>query len=142
MQRPLYAEGVIVQPNTRNALKTAPKCSLVVSLRTFFWGFDSLSSNAVTRLPCVSEIGNHSNHSDASRFVHPAAKLDQENHVEMEIRINSSVYVEEGTAIAREHRTSSVTAGLGDVVEFLIDGATADSDTQRLRAFDATPKVH
>ena len=69
---------------------------------------------------CVAEIGKHANYGDASRVVHWVAKLEQRNLVEMEIKIDTTVYVDGKEKIAREYSASCVTGTMGDLVEFKI----------------------
>ena len=70
---------------------------------------------------CVAEIGNHADYGDASRVVHLVAALDQRNLVEMEITVETSVYMK-NDVVAREYTASCVTGSLGKLLKFHIDG--------------------
>jgi hypothetical protein len=70
---------------------------------------------------CVAEIGKYADYGGASRVVHAVAALDQRNLVEMEIKVETSVYTKDG-AVAREYTASCVTGSLGKLLKFHIDG--------------------
>ena len=70
---------------------------------------------------CVNEIGRHADYGNASRVVHWIAALEQRNLVEMEITIETSVYLKNGDGIAREYTASCVTGTVGELVRFRID---------------------
>lgn len=70
---------------------------------------------------CVAEIAKHANYDNASRVVHWVAALDQRSLVEMEIRVETSVYLNSGDGVAREYTASCVTGTMGNLVKFHID---------------------
>ena len=70
---------------------------------------------------CVAEIAKHANYGDASRAFHLVERLKQKNLVELEIRIETSVYVADGEPATRKYETSCLVAGLGKLVDFRID---------------------
>lgn len=83
----------------------------------------SVSAQRGTSLPiqaCIAEISKNADYGNASRVVHWVASLDQKNLVELEIRIETSVYLNDDD-VARAYTASCVTGALGDVVEFEID---------------------
>jgi len=84
----------------------------------------TVSAQRGTSLPirtCIAEIGKNVDYGNASRVVHTVTSLDQKNLVELEIRIETSVYLKSDDDIATEYTASCVTAALGDIVEFEID---------------------
>jgi len=70
---------------------------------------------------CVAEIAKHANYDDASRALHLVERLKQKNLVELEIRIETSVYAADGEPVTRKYKTSCLVAGLGKLVDFRID---------------------
>ena len=70
---------------------------------------------------CVSEIGRHANDDNASRVVHRIVGLDQRNLEEMEIRVETSVYLKSEGDLAREYRASCIIGTMRDLVRFRID---------------------
>jgi len=79
---------------------------------------------------CVSEISKHANYDDASRAIHWVDELSQKNLVELEIRIETTVYATDGELVSRKYRTFCVVAGLGNLVDFRIDQVELDSGTR------------
>ena len=71
---------------------------------------------------CVAEIGKHADYVNASRVVHRISELDQRNLIEMEITVETSVYLKDGDGVAREYTASCVTGTMGELVKFHIDG--------------------
>ena len=76
---------------------------------------------------CVSEIGKHADYADASRVIHWVATLDQRNLVEMEIRIETAVYLGSDRSASRSYASSCVTDIMGDIVRFRIDPLAPES---------------
>ena len=70
---------------------------------------------------CVAEIAKHANYDDASRAIHWVDTLKQKNLVELEIRIETTVYAVDGEPATRKYKTSCLVAGLGNLVDFRID---------------------
>ncbi len=70
---------------------------------------------------CVAEIRKHADYSDASRVVHTVSALDQRNLVEMEITVETSIYLKSDDGVARAYTVSCLTGTLGDLVKFRID---------------------
>mgnify|MGYP001547399924 FL=1 len=70
---------------------------------------------------CVSEIAKYANYDDASRALHLVERLKQKNLIELEIRIETSVYAAADEPAARKYKTSCLVAGLGNLVDFRID---------------------
>jgi len=70
---------------------------------------------------CVAEIAKHANYDDASRALHLVERLKQKNLIELEIRIETSVYAAADEPAARKYKTSCLVAGLGNLVDFRID---------------------
>ena len=84
----------------------------------------TVSAQRGTSLPiqtCVAEIGRNVDYGNASRVVHRVTSLDQKNLVELEIRIETSVYLESNDDAASEYTALCVTAALGKVVSFRIE---------------------
>ena len=75
---------------------------------------------------CVAEIAKHANYDDASRALHLVERLKQKNLVELEIRIETSVYAADGEPVTRKYKTSCLVAGLGKLVDFRIDVVDLD----------------
>lgn len=76
---------------------------------------------------CVAEIRKHADYDNAFRVVHTVAALDQKNLIEMEIRIETSVYLNSDDGVARKYTASCVTGIMGDLVEFDIDERVVNS---------------
>ena len=70
---------------------------------------------------CVAEIAKHASYGDASRAIHWVDRLNQKNLVELEIRIETTVYAVDGEPATRKYKTSCLVAGLGNLVDFRID---------------------
>ena len=79
---------------------------------------------------CVAEIAKHANYDDASRAFHLVERLKQKNLVELEIRIETSVYVSDGEPATRKYKTSCLVAGLGILVDFRIDAIELNPDAE------------
>ena len=77
---------------------------------------------------CVSEIAKHADYDNASRAVHWVDKLTQKNLVELEIRIETTVYAESGELAARKYKTTCLIAGKHNLVDFRIDAIELGSD--------------
>jgi len=71
---------------------------------------------------CVAEIGKHADYVKASRVVHRISALNQRNLIEMEITVETSVYLNSGDAAVRQYTASCVTDPMGALVKFHIDG--------------------
>jgi hypothetical protein len=80
---------------------------------------------------CIKEIGRHASYEDASRVVHWVAGLQQRTLAELEIRVETTVYPDEGDQPAREYSASCVAGPLGKIVEFRIDPAQPNSGASR-----------
>ena len=83
----------------------------------------SVSAERGTKLPiqtCIAEIGKNVDYGNASRVVHTVTSLDQKNLVELEIRIETSVYLKGDDDIATEYTTSCMTSALGKVVSIRV----------------------
>jgi len=79
----------------------------------------TVSAQRGTSLPiqtCIAEIGKNVDYGNASRVVHRVTRLDQKNLVELQIRIETSVYLKSDDDIATEYTTSCVTGALGKIV--------------------------
>ena len=88
----------------------------------------TVSAQRGTSLPiqaCIAEIGRNVDYGNASRVVHWVASLDQKNLVELEIRIQTLVYLTSDDDVATEYTASCITGALGDVVKFEIDATTS-----------------
>lgn len=86
----------------------------------------TVSAKRGTSLPiktCIAEIGKNVDYGTASRVVHRISSLDQKNLVELEIGIETSVYLE-GDDIATKYTASCLTSALGEVLKFRINEAT------------------
>ena len=71
---------------------------------------------------CVSEIAKYANYDGASRALHLVERLKQKNLIELEIRIETSVYAAaDDQPATRTYKTSCLVAGLGKLVDFRID---------------------
>ena len=70
---------------------------------------------------CVAEIGEHADYSDAARVVHVVSKLRQRNYEELEIKVDTSVFV--GGDRVETYVASCVTETRGDLVRFRISPA-------------------
>ena len=79
---------------------------------------------------CVAEIAKHANYGDASRAFHLVERLKQKNLVELEIRIETSVYVADGEPATRKYETSCLVAGLGNLIDFRIDAIELSPDAE------------
>jgi hypothetical protein len=75
---------------------------------------------------CVAEIGRHADYADASRVVHEIVALEQRNLEEMEISVETSVYLQSDGDLPREYRVSCVTGTRRDLVKFHIAPLDAD----------------
>ena len=75
---------------------------------------------------CVAEISRHADYTQAHRVVHLVDRLDQKNLVELEVGIDTSVYVGEGETAKRVYRTRCTTDTLGDVVKFRVRQGSQD----------------
>ena len=69
---------------------------------------------------CVAEIGRHADYGNASRVVHEIVALEQRNLEEMEISVETSVYLQSDGDLPREYRVSCVTGTRRDLVKFNI----------------------
>lgn len=78
----------------------------------------------------VAEIAKHANYDDASRAFHFVERLKQKNLVELEIRIETSVYAADGEPATRKYKTWCLIAGLGNLVDFRIDPIAPDLDAE------------
>ena len=67
---------------------------------------------------CVAAIGDHADYSDAERVVHRVTRLRQRNVAELEIRVDTAVYGEDGV---REFAASCVTDTRGNLVKFRVN---------------------
>ncbi len=70
---------------------------------------------------CVAEIAKHANYDGASRAIHWVDRLNQKNLVELEIRIETTVYAADGEPATRKYETLCLVAGLGNLVDFRMD---------------------
>ena len=70
---------------------------------------------------CVAEIGLHADYGNAKRVVHRIAVLEQRNLEELEIGVETSVYLESDEAVTRTYSASCVTGTMGNLVSFRID---------------------
>ena len=52
---------------------------------------------------CVAEIAKHANYDGASRAIHWVDRLNQKNLVELEIRIETTVYAPNGEPVSYTH---------------------------------------
>ena len=72
---------------------------------------------------CVVEVGKYADYRDASRVLHRVATLNQKNLIELEIRIETSIFSATDDMLVREYAVSCVTDTMGDVVKFRINAA-------------------
>ena len=79
---------------------------------------------------CVAEIAKHANYDDASRAIHWVDTLKQKNLVELEIRIETTVYAVDGEPATRKYETSCLVAGLGNLIDFRIDAIELSPDAE------------
>ena len=79
---------------------------------------------------CVSEIANHVDYNGASRASHWVNKLTQKNVAELEIRIETTVYVANSETANRKYKTSCVVAGARNLIKFRINLIEPDSKTR------------
>lgn len=90
----------------------------------------TVSAQRGTSLPiqtCIAEIRRNVDYGNASRVVHRVTSLDQKNLVELEIRIETSVYLKSDDNVATEYTASCMTRALGNVVKFKIDATMSPS---------------
>ena len=76
---------------------------------------------------CVSEIGRHADYDNAARVVHRVVGLDQRNFEEMEIKVETLVFLKSESDLAREYRVSCTTGTMGDLVRFRFASFNKDS---------------
>ena len=69
---------------------------------------------------CVAEIGRHADYDNAARIVHQVVGLDQKNLEEMEIKVETLVFLKSEGELAREYRVSCITGATHDLVRFRI----------------------
>ena len=84
---------------------------------------DTVMGERVTNLQidaCVSQINRHADYTQAHRVVHLVDRLSQKNLVELEVGINTSVYVGDDEAATRIYTTRCTTDTLGGVVSFRV----------------------
>ena len=79
---------------------------------------------------CIAEIAKPANYEDASRAFHLVERLKQKNLVELEIRIETSVYAADRELPTRKYKTSCLVAGLGKLVDFRIDAIELNPDAE------------
>ena len=87
---------------------------------------------------CVAEIAKHANYDDASRAIHWVGRVNQKNLVELEIRIETTVYAVDGEPATRKYKTSCLVAGLGNLVDFRIDTMVLSSDGKAGKSNETT----
>ncbi len=75
---------------------------------------------------CVAEIGRHADYGNAARVVHQVVGLDQRNLEEMEIVVETSVFLKNEGDLAREYRASCITGAVRDLVRFRIAALAND----------------
>jgi hypothetical protein len=79
----------------------------------------TVSAQRGTSLPiqtCIAEIGKKVDYGNALRVVHTVTSLDQKNLVELEIQIETSVYLKSDDDVATEYTASCMTGALGKVI--------------------------
>ena len=54
-------------------------------------------------------------------MIHRVTELEQRNLIELEIRVETSVYGRDDTAAISEYSVSCITESMGDLVKFRID---------------------
>jgi len=69
---------------------------------------------------CVSEIGRYADYNNAARVVHQVVGLEQRNLEEMEIKVETLVFLKSEGELAREYRVSCITGATHDLVRFRI----------------------
>ena len=69
---------------------------------------------------CVAEIAKHANYSGASRVVHWVSEIERRNRVELQMQVETSVYLTRDGAASRRYQSSCVRGALGRIVEFRI----------------------
>jgi len=79
---------------------------------------------------CVSEIAKHADYADSSRAIHWVERLNQMNLVELEIRIETTVYSSDDQEVHRKYRSSCVIAGRNDLLKFRIQPIELLSEAQ------------
>ena len=84
---------------------------------------------------CVEEIAKHADYDGALKVMHWVSQLDQRNPVELEIRVETSVYVSDAKDKARKYTVVCLTGTLGALVRFRIDAG------ERLFHRDSNPNT-
>ena len=67
-------------------------------------------------------------------MIHRVTELDQRNLIELEIRIETSVYGRDDTAAISEYSVSCITESMGDLVKFRINDVERDVAGNRDKA--------
>ena len=83
---------------------------------------------------CVAEISKHASYTDATRVIHRVTELDQRNLIELEIRVETSVYGLDDSAAISEYSVSCITGYMGDLVKFRINDLERDVAGSRDKA--------
>ena len=73
---------------------------------------------------CIARIGEQADYDGAKRIVHRVASIDQKNLIELSIRIETLVLLDDESGSSREYLASCVTGGLGKIVKFRLDDRT------------------
>jgi hypothetical protein len=76
---------------------------------------------------CVAEIAKLADYDGATRVVHRVTELKQKNLVEVELKIDTSIYQDEVSGVTRGYETSCVIAQLGKVVEVRVESVEKEA---------------
>lgn len=76
---------------------------------------------------CVAEIAKRADYDGATRVVHLVTELRQKNLVEVELKIDTSIYQDEISGATRAYETSCVVAQLGKVVEVRMESVETNA---------------
>ena len=76
---------------------------------------------------CVAEIAKRADYDGATHVVHTVTELKQKNLVEVELKIDTSIYQDEVSGVTRGYETSCVVAQLGKVVEVRMESVEKDA---------------
>ena len=70
---------------------------------------------------CVDRIGSRANYGNARRVVHRVVDISQKNIAEQQLRIDTTVFATDGTAVLRQYASTCVTHGPLKVISFRIE---------------------
>jgi hypothetical protein len=73
---------------------------------------------------CIAEIGERVDYDGAKRVVHRVASIEQKNLIELSIRVETLVLLDDESGSSREYLASCITGDLGKIVKFRLDDRT------------------